>query len=489
MGRVASLDPHHPIGTRSFPVMQQRSHATQRVVVVGGGLAGLAAAEELLRLPGDGMEVTIVEADTRPGGVVASVRHDGWLTERSADSFLAARPEGIQLVERLGLAGELVGITPAVRRALILHQGRLVPVPAGFRLLAPGQVWSLLATPLLSLAGKLRLLCEPLIRRGHGDDESLEQFAVRRLGREAFERLVQPLVSGIWTADPARLSMAAACPDFLAMERDDGSLFAGECARLRLAPRGQSASGARYGQFVSLASGMETLPRRLAEHVREAGGQFVQGRAVAVRREGERWQVEIAAQSAIAADAVIIALPAPAAAAVVREADQPLAAQLGEIEYAGSAVVSLGYARSDVAHPLNAAGLVVPRGEGRKILAISFLSSKFPGRAPEGHVLIRVFVGGALDPGASQLDDTALLARVRSEAADLLGIRGEPRLVQIDRWHAAMPQYHVGHVQRVAAIRARAATHPRLALAGAAYAGVGIPQVIGSGQRAAREIG
>jgi oxygen-dependent protoporphyrinogen oxidase len=469
--------------------MQHSSDATQRVVVVGGGLAGLAAAEELLRQPSGGMQVTIIDADTRPGGVVASVRRDGWLVERAADSFLAARPEGVQLVERIGLSGELVGIAAPVRRALILHQGRLLPVPAGFRLLAPGQVWSLLTTPLLSPAGKLRLLCEPLIRRGHGDDESLEQFAVRRLGREAFERLVQPLVSGIWTADPARLSMAAACPDFLAMERHDGSLFAGEFARLRCTPRGQSASGARYGQFVSLASGMETLPRRLAEHVGERGGQFVRGRALAVRREGERWQVDIEGQSAVAADAVIIALPAPAAAAVLREADQTLAAQLSQIEYAGSAVVSLGYDRGDVAHPLDAAGLVIPRCEGRKILAISFLSSKFPGRAPAGHVLIRVFVGGALDPGAAQLDDTALLARVRYEAADLLGIHAAPHLVQIDRWHAAMPQYHVGHVQRVVTIAARAAALPRLALAGAAYEGVGIPQVIASGQQAARSVG
>ena len=156
------------------------------MVVVGGGLAGLAAAEELLREPASRREVTIVEVDERPGGVVASVKRDGWLTERSADSFLAARPEGIQLVERLGLTDQLVGIAAPVRRALILHEGQLLPVPAGFRLLAPGQVWSLLTTPLLSLPGKLRLFCEPLIRRGHGEDESLEQFAVRRLGREAF---------------------------------------------------------------------------------------------------------------------------------------------------------------------------------------------------------------------------------------------------------------------------------------------------------------
>ncbi|MFM8635395.1 MAG: protoporphyrinogen oxidase [Planctomycetia bacterium] len=466
----------------------------EHVVIVGGGIAGLAAAEQLLRHAPDQAptrqppRVTIIEPSGRPGGVVASVRQDGWLIERSADSFLAARPEGIDLVTRLGLAHELIGIQPRVRRALILHRGRMVPVPAGFRLLAPGRVAPLLTTPLLSWRGKLRLLYEPFIPTGRAADESLEQFAMRRLGREAFERLVQPLVAGIWTADPARLSMAAACPDFLTMERHAGSLFAGERARIRKAPTGQEASGARYGQFVSLASGMETLPRRLAEHVEAAGARLVADRAVAMRRLGERWQVELAGQAPLDASAVIIAVPAPAASHLLAAADPTLAEALRAIDYAGSAVVSLGFARDAVAHPLDAAGVVVPRREGRGILAISFSSEKFPGRAPEGHVLVRVFVGGALDPGAALLDDVALLSRVRRDADAMLGIRGEPRIVQIDRWHAAMPQYHLGHVERVATIRARAAALPRLALAGAAYEGVGIPQVIASGQEAAKAI-
>lgn len=465
---------------------------TGHVIIVGGGLAGLAAAEHVLRgAAGHDAPpaVTVVEPTGRAGGVIDSVHRDGWVVERSADSFLAARPEGLELVERLGITDELIGIEPRVRRAMILHRGRLIPVPAGFRLLAPGRIRSLLATPLLSWRGKLRLLVEPFVPRGSEADESLEHFAVRRLGREAFERLVQPLVSGIWTADPARLSMAAACPDFLAMERNSGSLFAGEIARLRAAPRGQEAVGARYGQFVSLASGMETLPRRLADFVREAGGRFVQARATSIRRDDDgRWHVELAGQPPLAGDALILAVPAPAAAALLAAFDPALSAALAEIEYAGSAVVSLGYARGDIAHPLDAAGIVVPRCEGRGILAVSFLSSKFPGRAPEGHALIRVFVGGALDPEAATLEDDALLARVRRETADVLGISAAPRLVQIDRWHAAMPQYHLGHVARVGEIRARAAALPKLSLAGAAYEGVGIPQVIASGQQAARDV-
>lgn len=460
----------------------------QSVVVIGGGLAGLAAAEEAVRAV-PGVAVTIVEPAGRVGGVIESVREGGWLIERSADSFLVARPEGMRLVERLGLADDLVGIDPQVRRALILRGGRLFPVPTAFRLMAPGRTQSIFTTPLLSLAGRLRLLGEPLVPRGSGVDESLEHFAVRRLGREAFDRLVQPLVAGIWTADPAKLSMAAACPEFLEMERRHGSLSAGERARRRAAPHAPESSGARYGQFVSLAGGMESLPRRLWDTLAQAGVRLVCGRATAVSRGADGgWMVAVENLPPLAADAVVIAAPARAAARLVIDVDRPLAEALGSIEYAGSAVVSLGFLREQVRHPLDAAGMVVPRAEGRRILAVSFLSSKFPGRAPAGHVLMRTFVGGALDPEATDLADEQLVALVRRELEEVLGATGEPAIVQIDRWHAAMPQYHLGHVDRVAAIKQRIATLPGLALAGAAYEGVGIPQVIASGQAAARRV-
>jgi oxygen-dependent protoporphyrinogen oxidase len=460
----------------------------QDLVVIGGGLAGLAAAEEAVRCGGFG-RVTIVEPTGRVGGVIESVRRDGWLVERSADSFLAVRPEGVQLVERLGLGDQLIGIEPRVRRALILHRGRLVPVPRAFRLMAAGEGRSILTTPLLSLAGRLRLLCEPLVPQGRADDESLERFAVRRLGREAFERLVQPLVAGIWTADPAKLSMAAACPEFLEMERRYGSLAAGERARQQAAPRAPAAAGARYGQFVTLAPGMDTLPRRLWAWLEEAGVRLAHARATAVARTADGgWRVTLDSGRPLEADAVVIAAAATVAGRLVSEIDPEAAADLAAIEYAGSAVVSLGFPRDSVAHPLDAAGMVVPRGEGRRILAVSFLSSKFPGRAPQGHVLLRTFVGGALDPEATLLGDDALVELVQREVRDILGARGEPTIVQIDRWHAAMPQYHLGHVERVARIRQRIARVGRVAVAGAAYAGVGIPQVIASGQEAVHAV-
>ncbi|NBX29923.1 protoporphyrinogen oxidase [bacterium] len=294
----------------------------------------------------------------------------------------------------------------------------------------------------------------------------------------------------IWTADPARLSMAAACGEFLAMEREQGSLWAGERRRIR-ATAAQAASGARYGQFLTLATGLQTLPERLAARLRDRGVRFIDAEATGIERPaGGGWRLSIApppgAAATIAADAVVLAVPAPVAGRLLAAAAPVVATDLQGITYAGSAVISLGFARADVAHPLDAAGLVIPRRAGRRILAVSFSSSKFPGRAPEGCVLLRVFAGGALDPDVVRGDDAALESVARAEVAELLGARGTPRLVQIDRWHAAMPQYHVGHVERVARIMEGAATIGGLALAGAAYTGVGIPQVIASGQAAAR---
>ncbi len=460
------------------------------VVVVGGGLAGLAAAEALVgqRL-GMRPSVTLLEPADQPGGVLGTVRRDGWLVERSADCFLAARPEGVALVERLGLHGELVGVDPRVRRALVWHAGRAVPVPRGFRLLAPGHVSGVIHSSLLSPAGRLRVLAERFVpRRMTGPEESLEAFAVRRLGRQAFERLVQPLAAGIWTADPARLGMAAACPEFLAMERERGSLWAGEQARLR-EPAAGAASGARYGQFVSFLGGMQSLTDRLEERLRSEGVLIRRARAERLVRTGSRWQVTAApaegGSETLGADGVIIATRAATAAVLLAGVDPDLAAELAGIVYAGSVIVSLGFARAEVAHPLDAAGLVIPRTAGRRALAVSFSSSKFPHRSPPGCVLVRVFLGGALDPESLALDDEGLVSLAVAEVASLIGATGRPRLVQVDRWAHAMPQYHVGHAERVARIESAVARHPGLALAGAAYRGVGIPQVIASGQAAA----
>ena len=275
------------------------------------------------------------------------------------------------------------------------------------------------------------------------------------------------------------------------MERTHGSLWAGERARLQHAPEA-AGTGARYGQFVTFARGMQTLPDRLAEQVWSRGGTWLRRRAERLARHDRHWRLTLTRQGgeveSLDASAVILATPAAPAAVLLAGVDPALAADVAGIPYAGSVIVSLGFRREAVRHPLDAAGLVVPRTAGRRALAVSFSSSKFPERAPPGCVLMRIFLGGALDPDAVGLHDEALTRLAVGEVSDLLGTSGEPLLVQINRWDSAMPQYHVGHAERVSRIEAAVGRHEGLSLAGGAYRGVGIPQVIGSGQQAAEAV-
>ena len=469
--------------------MVNHSKNQQHVMIVGGGLAGLSAAEWLLRQTPT-PRITIVESAHRLGGVIETVSREGWLIERSADSFLSVRPEGIELVKRLGLSKELVSISPEARRALVWsprknNSGVLVPVPPGFRLLAPGRIVPFLRSNVLSCFGRLRVALERFIpKQKHHADESLESFAVRRLGQEAFDKLVQPLVSGIWTADPGRLSMAAACPEFFKMEQDSGSLTRGEKKRIVQVDGSSDASGARYGQFVSFRYGMQTLIDSLECHLRGAGVQIIQDKVSSLQHDGTEWQVSLSKQIT-GTSGVVLAVPASVAAPILAKEYSKLSAELGKIEFAGAAVVSLGFHRQDITHPLSAAGMIVPRIAGKRILAASFSSSKFSGRAPANSVLIRSFIGGALDTGIAELTDEELLEEVLLDLKTTLGRRGRPIMMQVDRWHTSMPQYNLGHVERIKKIRQFEATLPLLGLAGGAYEGVGIPQVIHSGQVAA----
>jgi protoporphyrinogen/coproporphyrinogen III oxidase len=321
---------------------------------------------------------------------------------------------------------------------------------------------------------------------GGGDDESLGAFVRRRLGAEALERVAQPLVAGIYTADPEELSLAATMPRFLEVERRDRSLILGLRRALARAPL-PGTSGARWSLFVTFAEGMQTLVTALADRLPDS--TIVLGQRVAgVERDGVRWRVTTTDGARFDADRVIVASESHAAARLLRYVDPALATLLGEVEYAGAATVSLGYRRADVPHPLDAFGFVVPRGEGKALLAATFSSVKYPGRAPEGHVLIRCFLGGALNAEVLREDDASLVARARRELGEALGIRAEPVLVRSARWPASMPQYRVGHLARVDAIERRVRAVPGLWLAGAAYRGVGIADCVRSGEAAAEAV-
>jgi oxygen-dependent protoporphyrinogen oxidase len=469
------------------------SAKSDRVIVVGGGLSGLAAAARIhersrnLRRP---VEVTVLEAKDRPGGVIWTDRFDGFAAEGGPDSFITNKPWGIDLCQRLGLRDQLVETDAKHRRSFVVRNGRLVPVPEGFVVMAPLRLVPMLTTPILSWRGKIRFLMDLIIpRRVDDSEESLAAFVRRRMGREALDRLVQPLVASIYTADPKDLSVKATLPQFLAMERDHRSLIlAGRRESRRAGARQlqRQASGARYGMFVTLADGMDTLPKALVQAL-PAG--TVRTNA-AVRRISRNepvspWLVELLDGPPFEADAVIVATEAHAAARFLDTQDPVLALQLRAIPYASSLIVNVAYRRDQISHPLDGFGVVVPAIEGRSILAVSFLSVKFPNRAPAGTALLRVFIGGASHPEQFELDDRAVTELVERELGQLVGAAGEPLFVRISRHPRAMPQYNLGHLDRVATIRRHLAKYSRLYLAGIAYDGVGIPDCIHAAEKTA----
>jgi oxygen-dependent protoporphyrinogen oxidase len=360
-------------------------------------------------------------------------------------------------------------------------------------LMVPERIWPVLTSGVLSPWGKLRLLGEYFVPARKSDgDESLASFARRRLGTEAFDRLVQPLIGGIYTADPEKLSLAATLPRFLDMERQAGGLIRGRNSASSKPDEvvDPTVSGARYSLFATPRGGLSSLIDALVERLPPGVIQFgVQATALDRTADGG-WQIRFSAAGGQAdrswpCDAVILAVPAHVAATTVRPVSSELAAELAGIPYAGAVVVSVGFRRDQIAHPLDGFGVVVPAQERRSILAISFGSVKFAGRAPAGQVLLRVFVGGACQPELARLDDESLRRMVLGELAELLGARGEPLVCDIARWPASMAQYHLGHLDRIVRIERLVAGLPGLALAGNAYRGVGIAQCIRSGQRAA----
>jgi oxygen-dependent protoporphyrinogen oxidase len=464
-------------------------------IVIGGGIAGLAAAHrlgELAAARGVPMRITLLEAGTRLGGSIATERVEGFLLERGADSFLTEKPWALALCRRLGLDDRLIGTRDVQRRTFVVRDGRLEALPRGFLLVAPTELGPLVGSPLFSWGGKVRMACDLVLPRGGArGDESLASFVSRRVGREAFERVVQPLVGGIYTGDAERLSVAATMPRLVEMERRSRSLILG----MRRQARASAAqSGARWSLFASFQDGMQTLVDALARRLPEGAVRLgvavtalrVPGSAAATAdAPGGEWEVILASGERLAAPRVIVATPAFAAADLVRPFDAALAADLAGIAYASSAIVTLAWPRADVPHPLDGFGFVVPAIERRRSIAGSFSSVKYAGRAPDGAVLIRLFCGGVLGPDVTASGDDELIALARDELRALLGIVAPPRLVRVQRHPRAMPQYELGHLDRVARIGAALARHPGLALAGNAYRGVGIPDCVRSGESAA----
>ena len=462
----------------------------RNVTVIGGGVSGLAAANHLRRIAPE-IKVRLLEAGPRLGGVIQTTKKDGFLIEGAADNFITTSPTAIQLCKDIGLGDELISTNPNERGAMVLSRGKLEKIPEGFVVMAPSRIWPLLATKILSPIGKLRSGCEIFVPRKRAtDDESLKSFVCRRFGTEMFERLVQPLVGGIYTADPSRLSVGATMPRFIELEQKHGSLIRGMMRqrRSKKQPNGKS-GGARYSQFMTLHGGMSRLIDALGESLPEDSVQL-KCPVQCIVPNGVNWSIASGGNASVCheSDAVIVATPANHASRMLAPVDEALSEELGGIEYASCAVVSLAFRRDQIGHDLSSFGFVVPQIENHLILSCSFSSVKYQGRAPDGTVLMRVFIGGACQSGLLRMPNLQLLELAQWEISELLGIQGEPLLRHITRQTHAMPQYHVGHTERIARINGRLKSFPTLALAGNSLNGVGVPGCIESGQQAAERI-
>lgn len=457
-----------------------------RVVIVGGGIAGLAAARAI-RTQVPAAEVVVLERSKRPGGNIRSDRLDGFLCESGPDGFLDNAPATLELVNEVGLSSQLMPSRDEARRRYIFRRQRLHDVP-----LTPAAFFR---SGLLSMPARLRVVAEPLAARAPRHDESILHFAERHIGREAAEVLVGSMVSGIFAGDASHLSLGACFPKMREMDARYGSLVRAMLARRR-EQRASNGMGAPAGRLTSFTGGMEDLVWAAVASLGRAvwtGRRVVSLRHRAPGQPGPRligareFTVECAEQR-IEADAVVLAGPASESADLVRGFSPGAAALLSAIETAPIAVACLGYDAAALAAergPLDGFGFLVPRGEGPRILGALWETSIYDQRAPEGKALLRVMIGGALDPHAVEMDDAQLLRVVRDDLERTMRLRLAPGFVHLVRHRRGIPQYTIGHLARLERIEAALAAHAGLFLAGNSYRGVSVNACIEDARRIA----
>lgn len=464
-----------------------------RVAVVGGGITGLAAAHRLVTAArargGPQVRVTLIEKSSRLGGKVITDHSGGFLIEGGPDSFVAGKRFVLELAEELGIGDRVISSRPEHRGAHVWSRGQLHPIPNGLLLMAPSRLLPMLRSPVLSWKGKLRVLGDLVIPRGTNEDESLEQFVVRRLGLEMLDRIAEPLIAGIHAAEPSTMSLAASFPRFLDMEREHRSLILAARAATKEAGSapGPTAGGLSY--FASFKEGMGELTDVLVGALQ--GVDIKTERAVtslACVESGNGFRLMLDDGSEVRAQGVILATPAGETSALLSDAAPGVSALVAGIHQVATATVTLAYRASDIPG-LVGSGFVVPAVERRRIMGVSYLSRKWHGRVPDPNFeLVRAFVGGSLGQELALGGEQRLVEVAREELAEMLGVTAPPVMSITRTFAGGLHQYTLGHLDRVSRIESALAAHPGLAVAGAGFHGVGLNECVHSGRKAADHV-
>jgi oxygen-dependent protoporphyrinogen oxidase len=456
---------------------------TKRIAIIGGGISGLSAAYALeeKRRAGVAVEYVLYESSPRLGGVLVTDRVEGCLVEAGPDSFLTEKPWAADLCKKIGLGDQLIGSNDSERKTYILVKGKLVVMPDGLMFMVPTKILPTVFSPLFSLRTKMRMAAEWFHPPHKANaDETVAAMVERHYGPEMVDRLADPLLSGVYGGEASQLSVRAVLARFVEMEAQHGSL-----GRAMLAAHRKMAAAARGPArplFTSLKEGMQQMVDAVVARL-DANALQTSSPAQSVIPQDGGWTVSAGYQSDHF-DALIIATPAPAASALLHLADASLARELGEIGYSSSVTVTLGYDEAVRRSLPPGFGFLVPRSEGHRMLAATFVHNKFPHRAPENRAIVRCFLGGVRDEEILGSGDEDILRIVAGELQQIIGLSAQPLFTRVYKWKRAMAQYSVGHLERLNRIEALRRKLPGLALAGNGFNGIGVPDCVRSGTEA-----
>jgi len=462
-----------------------------KIAIIGAGISGLSAAFRLNSLNKDnktGIEIDLFEKSSRAGGNISTKVENGYVIEEGADSFITSKPWGIDLCKKLGIEKNLISTNDSNRKTYVYFDNKLNELPEGFFLMAPSNIEAFNKSPFFTNDGKKRILQElDIAPRPDDSDESLESFVLRRFGRELLEKVAQPLIGGIYTGDPGRLSIKAVLPEFFNMEREYGSVIKGINKKYGSSGISKTESGARYGLFVSFEKGLSVLITSIIDAIPEVNIHY-NACVDKVVKSGEKWLLETETGKEIETDAVIMSGPSFVSSELLNNTDQNLSDLLNEIKYESSIVVNMVLEKEKCAGLPKGFGVVIPNTERMNIIACSFSSHKFPNRTPENYETIRCFLGGAFNREVLKLTDSEIKRLVFDDLNKLFNIESEPLKYYIYRYPNSMPQYTMGYLNLLEKINTKLINYPTLALAGNAYGGVGLPDSIKSGFVAAESV-